>query len=232
MVIKNIANNFAAQSKLKIMNPEEQIKEINSVLNRVGKFKHISGWAPVWAGLVGSVAYFMITNLFNIEYFQFKLLEKNFLINEIISSFYLSVLLGITLLIALVGILFIMIITNKKEINIFDKKNALRMGVIFGLYILLGAVILFQFYINDAITTFVFSLIPSLMISLYGLAQIQVSNYSLNILKYFGVIVTFIGILSFFLLNFAWLLWLLVFGLGHFILGTLILLKEKRELTK
>lgn len=200
------------------MNPQEQFKEVQSIVDRLTRFRHINGWAAVAAGILSLIAFAYINYTYQIPWLVDNTDSGN-VVSKAELTHYFMVIGGLLITASIIcGI--IILSSLPKDLTQAALRNLLKLGAFFALYIVSGFAILWAVISgSETITIGLLRSVPPMMCILYGLAHIQASHISLPALKYLGFACFFCGLVGAILPMFAWPLWAVGFGIGHIVLG-------------
>lgn len=194
------------------------LQEIRGLMERSSRFLSLSGIAGVLVGLFALAAV-------AIAYLSLGLSIDSVGYYTLIPQFY-GVLLadfGSVLILSLVaGMVFARRNAQKKALPAWDSTAArlfinmfipLAVGGIFGL------IVLYHGYA---------ALAAPITLIFYGLALINASKYSIDEIRYLGLLEVLVGLLATFFLDYGLLLWAVGFGLLHIVYGMVIYIKYER----
>jgi len=85
------------------------------------------------------------------------------------------------------------------------------------------------FFILSLIEKEIYVFVAPLTLVFYGLALVNASKYTLGYIRYFGITMILIGLLSVWYLGYGLLFWALGFGVCHIIYGTLMYFKYDKN---
>lgn len=205
----------------------DSLSEIKNLMERSSKFISLSGLSGIVAGITALAGA------------TFAYLRLNFYLNttsfdryttRAISSTDLTTLtielIGIAAAVLIIsvsaGILLTIKETKKNKQSIWDKNSKLLLinlliplcaGGIFGLIL-----IYHQLFVLVAPITLIF----------YGLALVNASKYTLNDIKYLGILEIILGLISAVFVGKGLLFWAIGFGILHIVYGTLMHFKYNK----
>ena len=140
-------------------------------------------------------------------------------------SFYIFlfiVLLVVLVLSLAVGAVFAIKNARKKHLPIWDSAARRLLINLFIPLIAGGMFCLILFYHGN-----MHLILPSTLI-FYGLALLNASKYTINDIRYLGILEVIVGLLATFFIDQAMLLWTIGFGMLHIVYGTAIYFKYER----
>ncbi len=205
------------------MDAKDQIREVNAVLDKLTRFRHLNGWAAVAAGVIAILGFFSINVLF-----RFKPLDMEYYFEKVHVGIGWNLVIFFGVLLLVTGIICgaIVLFSLPKNLTAPAFKNLIRLVGTLSLYIIGGGLVAFRILEPDSTNFTNIMLMPTLMSILYGLALMHVSYFSENILKYVGIYIFICGCIAAFIPNYSWLLWVIAFGGGHIVAGILMIRKK------
>ena len=224
MVVQLLFIYFVLQSTLKMENEKylNDISEIKNMMNQSSRFISLSGLSGVLAGIYSLVgAWFAYKTI----YFDTSTLGnyKNLVISE-------SAVIKLFIIAAAVLILSIItaVILSAKKASKSEEKiwntTSKRLVINFAIPLATGG-----FFILFLIEKEILSLVAPLTLIFYGLACVNASKYTLGDVRYLGLTMIFLGLLSTWFLGFGLLFWALGFGVCHIIYGSVMYFKYDRN---
>jgi hypothetical protein len=204
----------------------EAIRDIRSIMEKSARFLSLSGLAGVIIGLLAiisiAVTYcYLGLNLFSKGYYQLALLGDG-TPNLPVYTFLLSNF-GLVLLLSIIsGIVMSFLKAKKLNLTIWDaaaKRLLINIAIpLFagGLYAL---ILLYHQHI---------ALIAPVTLIFYGLALINASRYTINDIRYLGIIEVVVGLLASIFIDYGLLFWAFGFGILHVVYGIVIYLKYEQ----
>lgn len=203
----------------------ETIKEIRGLMERSSQFVSFSGVSAIAAGLTAIIGAVVTSVYLKIGFFQ----QVPGIMSH--SGDYVSGDFPFILLIALIVfisalILSLMISSRRAKMMNITFWDSMAKRVFTNLFIFLftgGVFILILFYYG------IYFLIISSMLIFYGLALINVSKFTFNVIAHLGILEIILGIIAAFVTVYPLLMWTTGFGLLHLIYGFYVYLKYERE---
>ena len=200
----------------------KDIQDIKSIMNQSSRFISLSGLSGVLAGMYSLVgAWFAYKTI----YFDTSTMGnyKNLVISEsaVIRLFFIAI--TVILLSMITGI----ILSTRKAKKSNDKVwnvSSKRLIINFGIPLATGG-----FFILFLIEKEILSLIAPLTLIFYGLACVNASKYTLGDVRYLGITMIILGLLSTWFLGYGLLFWALGFGVCHIIYGSMMYFKYDRN---
>lgn len=198
------------------------ISEIKNMMNQSSRFISLSGLSGVLAGiycLIGAwlaytTIYFDTTTLGNYSNLIItqSQIERLFIIAS--SVIILSIITGIVLSKNKAKK------SNEKIWNVSSK----RLVINFAIPLVTGG-----FFILFLIEKEVLGLVAPLTLIFYGLACVNASKYTLGDVRYLGITMILLGLLSTWFLEYGLLFWALGFGVCHILYGSVMYFKYDRN---
>lgn len=198
------------------------IAEIKEMMNKSSRFISLSGLSGVLAGiyaLIGAAyAYTLIYENTSIadDY-------KNLIITESTAIKLVMVAIMVLFLSILTGFLFSINKAKKRNENVWNLTSK-RLLINFLIPLVTGGIFTLILIEKDII-----SLVAPATLLFYGLACLNASKYTLGDIRYLGISIIFVGLLSTWFLGYGLLFWALGFGVCHIIYGSLMYFKYDRK---
>lgn len=198
------------------------IAEIKEMMNKSSRFISLSGLSGVLAGiyaLIGAAyAYTLIYENTSIadDY-------KNLIITEDTAIKLVLIAITVLFLSILTGFLFSINKAKKRNENVWNLASK-RLLVNFLIPLVTGGIFTLILIEKDII-----SLVAPATLLFYGLACLNASKYTLGDIRYLGISIIFVGLLSTWFLGYGLLFWALGFGVCHIIYGSLMYFKYDRK---
>ncbi|WP_396192835.1 hypothetical protein [Flavobacterium sp.] len=198
------------------------ISEIKNMMNQSSRFISLSGLSGVLAGIYSLVgAWFAYKTI----YFDTSTLGnyKNLLIAE--SAVIKLFIIAATVLI--LSIITAVILSAKKASKSAEKiwnTTSKRLVINFAIPLATGG-----FFILFLIEKEILSLVAPLTLIFYGLACVNASKYTLGDVRFLGLTMIFLGLLSTWFLGYGLLFWALGFGVCHILYGSVMYFKYDRN---
>lgn len=206
----------------------EHLAEIRSLMERSTKFISLSGISGVIAGLtalIGAIlAYLRLDHYLNavsLDYATSKSVSvesMNALTLELI-----AIGIGVLLISVVAGVMLTVRESKKNAQSIWDKNSKLLLENLLIPLAAGGVFSLILIYHN------LFVLVAPTTLIFYGLALINCSKYTLNDIKYLGILEIILGLASTFFIGKGIFFWAIGFGVLHIIYGTVMHFKYNRS---
>ncbi len=198
------------------------ISEIKNMMHQSSRFISLSGLSGVLAGIYSLVgAWFAYKTI----YFDTSTMGsyKNLIISQsAVNS--LFIIAGSVLILSIITA----IILSAKKASKSDEKiwniTSKRLVINFAIPLATGG-----FFILFLIEKEILSLVAPLTLIFYGLACVNASKYTLGDVRYLGLTMIFLGLLSTWFLGYGLLFWALGFGVCHILYGSVMYFKYDRN---
>ena len=196
----------------------KDLNEIKHLMNKSSRFMSLSGLSGILAGIYALTGAFFVNRII-----------KN--IREApnaLESFVITYNSVVTLILIAFGVLFLSIITaiylswckaKKHNENLWDTTSK-RLLINFMIPLTTGG-----FFVIFLVEKEMFSLVAPLTLAFYGLALVNASKYTLGYIRYLGLTIITLGLISLWYIGYGLLFWTLGFGVCHIIYGALMYFK-------
>lgn len=201
----------------------EDLKDIKNLMNQSTKFLSLSGLSGVLAGiycLVGAaIAYQIIYVATSSEVDNYK----NLIITPSTLLQLIVIATSVILLSLFTGIYLSYRKASKNNQKVWNTSSK-RLLINFMIPLATGG-----FFILFLIEKEILQLVAPLTLIFYGLACVNASKYTLGDVRYLGITMIVIGLLSTWFLGFGLLFWALGFGICHIVYGAMMYFKYDRK---
>lgn len=190
----------------------DDLAEIKNLMNKSSRFLSLSGLSGVLAGIYALIGAYLAYNIIYVtqnigdDYTTIVLYEL-----EMIQLF--AIAFGVVILSILTGIVLSWKKAKKNNEKMWDASSK-RLLINFAIPLATGG-----FFILALIEKKSFVFIAPLTLVFYGLACVNASKYTLGGIRYLGITLILIGLLSVWNLGFGLFFWALGFGVCHIIYG-------------
>ena len=200
----------------------KDIQDIKLMMNQSSRFISLSGLSGVLAGIYSLVgAWFAYKTI----YFDTSTMGnyKNLIISQ--EAVYRLLVIASTVLILsiLTGIILSIRKANKSNEKVWNPTSK-RLVINFAIPLATGG-----FFILFLIEKEMLGLVAPLTLIFYGLACVNASKYTLGDVRYLGVTMILLGLLSTWFLGYGLLFWALGFGVCHILYGSIMYFKHDRN---
>nr|WP_298660219.1 hypothetical protein [uncultured Flavobacterium sp.] len=198
------------------------ISEIKSLMNKSTRFISLSGLSGILAGVYALVGAYLA---YKTIYFDTSTMGEY---RDLIISYeaivrLLLIAISVLTLSILSGIGFSIRKARKSNENVWNTASK-RLVINFMIPLATGG-----FFIIFLIEKNIFGLIAPLTLIFYGLACVNASKYTLGDVRYLGITMITLGMLSTWFLGYGLLFWALGFGVCHILYGSLMYFKYERK---
>jgi len=201
------------------------ISEMRDMMQRSSRFLSLSGLAGILVGcvaLVGvAIAYSILEMPVSSTNYLFSL-EKTLNTKEHTLLYIIINCVSVLTLSLIIGSLLAIRNAKKKGLSIGDKTTQ-RLVINMFIPLLIGGLFIMALLFHQQ-----YSLILPSMLIFYGMALLNASKYSIEDIRYLGIIEMFLGLLAMFFLNQALIIWGIGFGILHMIYGVILYNKYEK----
>ncbi len=200
----------------------KDIQDIKEIMNKSTLCLSLSGLSGVLAGIYALIGAWLAYRTIYTD----SMPEDSYtrlVITE--SILYRLIAIALTVLIASVatGIIFSMRKAKKENESIWNTASK-RLLINFSIPLVAGGI-----FILFLIEKEILNLVAPLTLLFYGLACVNASKYTLRDVRYLGLTMIFLGLLSTWFLNYGLLFWALGFGVCHILYGSIMYFKYDRN---
>ena len=219
---KNFIPYFVNQSTLYMEDKYLQdISDIKNMMNKSAQFISLSGLAGVMAGIYALIGAYIGHELIQ----NHKSYDTNYFITLESTTFKLIALTALIVLILSVGTAFILTISKaKREKETVWNNASKRLLINFLIPLITGGIFCLLLLRNGS-----YGLIAPVTLIFYGLACVNASKYTLRDVRYLGITIIILGLLTTEFSGYALEFWALGFGLCHIIYGSVMYFKYDRN---
>ncbi len=200
----------------------KDIQDIKLMMNQSSRFISLSGLSGVLAGIYSLVgAWFAYKTI----YFDTSTMGnyKNLIISQEAVYRLLGIASTVLILSILTGIILSIRKANKSNEKVWNPTSK-RLVINFAIPLATGG-----FFILFLIEKEMLGLVAPLTLIFYGLACVNASKYTLGDVRYLGVTMILLGLLSTWFLGYGLLFWALGFGVCHILYGSIMYFKHDRN---
>jgi uncharacterized DUF497 family protein len=198
------------------------ISEIKNMMNQSSRFISLSGLSGVLAGIYSLIGawlayktiYFDTTSMGN---------YRNLIISQDAINKLFIIAFSVLISSIITGIALSVRKAKKTEDKIWNVSSK-RLVINFAIPLATGG-----FFILFLIEKEMLSLVAPLTLLFYGLACVNASKYTLGDVRYLGITMIILGLLSTWFLGYGLLFWALGFGICHIIYGSMMYFKYDRN---
>ena len=200
----------------------EDLKDIKNLMNHSTKFLSLSGISGILAGVYCLVGAYLANQLIYADVTDFDNYNRILITQSTIFK-----LLAIAVTVVLLSLFTAIYFSNKKA-----KENNLQLWNATSKRLLINFMIPLAtggFFILFLIEKEILVLVAPLTLLFYGLACVNASKYTLGDIRYLGITMILLGLLSTWFLGYGLVFWALGFGICHIVYGGLMYFKYDRK---
>ncbi|WP_428224878.1 hypothetical protein [Flavobacterium sp.] len=200
----------------------EDLKDIKNLMNHSTKFLSLSGISGILAGVYCLVGAYLANQLIYADVTDFENYNRILITQSTIFK-----LLAIAVTVVLLSLFTAIYFSNKKA-----KENNLQLWNATSKRLLINFMIPLAtggFFILFLIEKEILVLVAPLTLLFYGLACVNASKYTLGDIRYLGITMILLGLLSTWFLGYGLVFWALGFGICHIVYGGLMYFKYDRK---
>jgi hypothetical protein len=198
----------------------QDIAEIRSMMERSSKFLSLSGWAGIMAGIYALVGAYIAYTLFNPDAIVYSTIDSG---SESSSLPKIIILAFLILILALVTAI---VLSWKKADNKGEKiwnPTSRRLLASMSFPLVSGGILILVLISKDLI-----GLIAPFTLLFYGLALYNASKFTIDEVKYLGMIQIGLGLISSYFIECGLLFWSIGFGIVHIVYGIYMYFRYER----
>lgn len=203
------------------LKPEESLNHIREMMSKSGKFRSLSGYAVICAGIltiVFSVAFCTLydINPYNLNYDNLRLLPEEHYSTALLFA---MLLLGMSVV---AGLIFTKISANKRSEKLSGPGGR---NFIYNITIPMGFALIFCFLLFGTHP----DLVLPVSLILYGLTLFNAGKFTHGALRYLGISQMFLSLICLGLMQYHILIWTFGFGIVHIAFGLYMIIKPERD---
>ncbi|NDP27310.1 MAG: hypothetical protein GZ087_07795 [Flavobacterium sp.] len=198
------------------------ISEIKNLMDRSSRFISLSGLSGILAGvycLVGAALAYKIIYFDNATLGSYS----DLIITETMLLQLFTIAVSVIVLSLVTAVVLSSRKAKKSNDNVWNAASK-RMVINFMIPLFTGGI-----FILFLIEKEILGLVAPLTLLFYGLACVNASKYTLGDLRYLGITMLFLGLLSTWFLGYGLLFWALGFGVCHILYGSIMYFKYDRK---
>lgn len=200
----------------------KDIQDIRDMMSKSSQFISLSGLSGILAGVYALVGAWMA---YKTIYFDTSTMGnyKHLVISQE-AVYKLLVIAAVVVILSLATGLFLSIRKAKKNNETVWNSAAKRLFINFMIPMVTGG-----FFILFLIEKEMLGLVAPLTLLFYGLACVNASKYTLGGVRYLGITMIVLGLLSTWFLGYGLLFWAIGFGFCHILYGSVMYFKYERK---
>ena len=197
------------------------LSEIKNLMNRSSRFLSLSGLSGILAGTYSLIGAWMA---YKTIYFDTSTMGsyRNLVISQEAVFKLLFIAFTVIVLSLVTGIVLSIRKAKKSEESIWNSASK-RLVINFAIPLATGG-----FFILFLIEKEILGLIAPLTLIFYGLACVNASKYTLGGIRYLGMTMIILGLLSTWFIGYGLLFWALGFGVCHILYGSIMYFKYEK----
>lgn len=200
----------------------QDLSNIRTMMERSSKFLSLSGWAGIMAGIYALIGAFIAYTLFNFN--PDEIIYSN--INSGTESPNLPNVIVLGFLILILALSTAIFLSRKKAISKGEKiwnPTSKRLLKSIAVPLVSGGILILVL-----ISKGVIGLAAPLMLLFYGLALYNAGKFTIDEVKYLGMIQIGLGLLSSFFIEYGLFFWSFGFGVVHIVYGIYMYFRYER----
>ncbi len=198
------------------------ISEIKNMMSQSSRFISLSGLSGVLAGIYSLVGAWLA---YKTIYFDTSTMGnyRNLIISQ--EAVYQLLLIATTVILLSIatGVILSIKKAKKSNENIWNSSSK-RLIINFMIPLITGGVFILFLLEKEML-----SLVAPLTLIFYGLGCVNASKYTLGDVRYLGITMIILGLLSTWFLGYGLLFWALGFGVCHILYGSVMYFKYERD---
>jgi hypothetical protein len=199
----------------------KDLAEIRSMMEKTSKFLSLAGWAGIMAGLYALVGAYVAYSVlgFNPDQISYSLPESG-------DSSAMMKLIGVALAVLILSIVTAIILSSRKATRKGEKvwnATSRRLVISMSIPLVTGGVFIMILFSKGLI-----GLIAPMMLLFYGKSLYIASRYTIDEVKYLGMIQMGLGLISAYYIEYGLLLWAVGFGVMHIVYGIYMYIRYER----
>ncbi len=201
------------------------ILEMRDMMQRSSRFLSLSGLAGVLVGFVAILGVGVVYYLLEIPFGStgyLMYLEKALVANDTALKNIIFICVMVLIFSLMIGTLMAIRNAKRKGLSIVDNTTK-RLVINMFIPLMVGGIFIVALLMQHS-----FSFILPSMLIFYGMALLNASKYSIEDIRYLGLIEMFLGLLTMFFLDQALIIWGFGFGILHMIYGVILYNKYEK----
>lgn len=198
------------------------ISEIKNMMNKSSRFISLSGLSGVLAGIYSLIGAYLAYKIIYTDSYELGS-YRNLIVTEDAMISLFAIAFCVIFLSLITGILLSMKKAKKQEEKIWDASSK-RLLINFMIPLATGGI-----FILFLIEKEIYGFVAPLTLIFYGLACVNASKYTLGDVRYLGITLLILGLISTYFIGFGLLFWALGFGICHLFYGAVMYFKYERK---
>lgn len=198
------------------------ISEIKNMMNRSSRFISLSGLSGILAGIYSLIGAWFAYNTIYSDTLAFGSYRNLVITQESVYKLF-AIAITVILLSLITGIILSYRKANKQNEKFWDASSR-RLIINFMIPMVTGGI-----FILFLIEKEMLGLVAPLTLLFYGLACVNASKYTLGGVRYLGITMIILGLISTKFIGYGLLFWALGFGFCHIFYGAVMYFKYEKE---
>lgn len=198
------------------------ISEIKNMMNRSSRFISLSGLSGILAGIYSLIGAWFAYNTIYLDTLAFGNYKNLIITQESVNKLF-AIAITVILLSLITGIILSYRKANKQNEKFWDASSK-RLITNFMIPMATGGI-----FILFLIEKEILGLVAPLTLLFYGLACVNASKYTLGGVRYLGITMIILGLISTKFIGYGLLFWALGFGFCHIFYGAVMYFKYEKE---
>jgi hypothetical protein len=194
----------------------QDITEIRSMMERSAKFFFLSGWEGIFAGIYALSGTFIAYKIFNFNPDKIVYTASPLFPNVFV----------LALIVLILAISTAVILSYRKAVKKGEKAwnpTSQRLLTNMAVPLAAGGILIIALVLKNLV-----GLILPATLLFYGLALYNASKFTIDEVKYLGLIEIGLGLINFFFIEFGLLFWAVGFGVVHIVYGIYMYFRYER----
>lgn len=198
------------------------ISEIKNMMNKSSRFISLSGLSGVLAGIYSLIGAYLAHKIIYTDSYELGS-YLNLIVTEDAMIRLFAIAFGVIFLSLITGIILSTKKAKKQDEKIWDASSK-RLLINFMIPLMTGGI-----FILFLIEKEIYGFVAPLTLIFYGLACVNASKYTLGDVRYLGITLLILGLISTYFIGFGLLFWALGFGICHLFYGAVMYFKYERN---
>jgi uncharacterized membrane protein YgdD (TMEM256/DUF423 family) len=200
----------------------KDIQDIKQMMSKSSQFLSLSGLSGILAGVYALIGSYFAYSLLNTEVIDKNSYDSNYSANNDVLS-----LLAIAIIVIVASIITGIILSSRKAKKQNEKlwnETSKRVLIQFGTPLFTGGIFALILVQKE-----IYILIAPITLIFYGLSCINASRNTFRDIRYLGITLVILGLLSAYLVGYGLFFWSIGFGICHVIYGSVMYFKYDRN---
>jgi hypothetical protein len=206
----------------------DTLKDIRDIMERSSRFKSLSGWSAVIAGIIGIAGAWFSATAISASGFQPEQLMlwqdmENTDLNTVLTSD-LFLIAFLTFFLAFVSAIYLTYLRNRKQAFSIWSSSSKRIMMHVAIPMIVSLFFLFRI-----IQLGIFGLIIPVCLIFYGLGLVNASKFTIVEVSYLGMGMILLGLINAWFIPYGLYFWTAGFGFLHIVYGVFIWVKYEKN---